>query len=107
MRCAAAAPSRQARQGLTLVELLVVLVIVGVVLGVAAPGPLAGRTRRPQREEIERLRRDAVLAGTPTTDTIAFGDRTVRATAWPSGLVLIDSLAGVATSSSGEVPDAR
>lgn len=91
---------------MTLVELLVVIAIIGIVLGVAVPTSLAGSGRRPQREEIERLRRIAVREGVPITDTIAFGRRTVRATAWPGGLVLIDS-AVPAAPRTPKVPDAQ
>jgi prepilin-type N-terminal cleavage/methylation domain-containing protein len=80
--------------GVTLVELLVALVILGLVAGVA--GLAAPPVRRPSagdvtRASIAQARRSALVSGQPVTTTILAGGQARVLTALPDGEVIADS----------------
>ncbi len=80
------------RVGMTLVELLVVLLILGVAAAVAAPAVRApAALTDPEGETVRRLRMRAQLERAPVTDTVTLGTGLAFLTVWPNGLVLADS----------------
>jgi type II secretory pathway pseudopilin PulG len=90
------------RRGATLVELMVLLVILGVVLVVTAPGHRRqSRGRTSARDVLDSLRWQATMKGRPATASLRDSGRVIRLTAWPDGLVLSD------TSQSAGTPLAR
>lgn len=74
-----------ARRGVTLLELMVVLVILAVSLAVV---PAFGRPRPVRRDERAELRREAIRSGARQTRTIRIADSMIVVTAWPDGRVM-------------------
>jgi len=91
------------RNGMTLIELIVVLAILGVLTAVAgvSTGMLVERPPVPgMSDTIAKVRTDAILRGRALTSTLIIDGRAVQVTALPDGSVLtrphasIDHLTG-------------
>lgn len=86
--------SRASRFGVTLVELVVVLAVLGTVAAVTAPAlpRQLDRSQGALRDSIAVARAVAASTGRPATRLVpASGAVPSIVTAWPSGLVLVDS----------------
>lgn len=79
--------------GVTLIELIVVLAILGLVASVAAPAFRAGApTAAHAKDAIRRIRAEARRTGKAASDTATIDGARRLVTAWPTGLVLLDSV---------------
>lgn len=87
---------RRARRGVTLVELLVVLAVLGVMTGVAGLAFGGERTEpAPDEAALDRIaaaRREAVVTGRSVSTTVMLGGRPRAVTAHADGRVLAESL---------------
>jgi prepilin-type N-terminal cleavage/methylation domain-containing protein len=86
------------RSGVTLVELIVVLAILGVIAGVttlafrtAQPGPRI----EPWASAVAQARRTAIDSARPVSLMIRIGDSLYAATALPDGSVVADRQLGI------------
>lgn len=82
------------RRGVTLIELIVTIAVLGVILGMSALS-LAGEkrtgdTKRPITGRIRALRSKAILAAAPQSATIDDSTGTFPVTALPDGRVITD-----------------
>lgn len=88
---------RAARRGVTLVELLVVIVLLGIIAGVSVLG--FARASTPARDDkrdrvlgpLAAARRNALRMGRPVTITIDDSSAVLSATALPDGSVVADA----------------
>ena len=97
------------RRGVTLLELLVVLVILGLVASLVAFAPAAVE-RVPAGEVEARVaaaRREALRSGAPVTIDITIDGHPHSLTALPDGSVIADPTLGVERLSGRLVGDAR
>jgi prepilin-type N-terminal cleavage/methylation domain-containing protein len=86
-------PSR----GVTLVELMVVLALLGVVAGVAGVA-LQSTSRVPENDAlaiVTAARTEALRTGRPVTVEVRLDGRPRAVTAWPDGSVIADESLGV------------
>lgn len=99
----------QSRAGVTLVELIVALAVLGIVLGITtlslARGHNTATARRSVSMDVRSLRSAAVRSGTVRTSILHDSTGAVLITAYPDGRVLgsirgMDRLAGVVQGSS-------
>jgi prepilin-type N-terminal cleavage/methylation domain-containing protein len=78
--------------GVTLVELLVVLVILGVMAGVVGlawrPGRWLGSTGADSAESLPVVRRRALASGRTIQAIVSIGGRAIHVLAFPDGRVL-------------------
>lgn len=102
-------PSRN-RAGVTLVELIVTLAVLGIVLGITtlslARGHNTVAARRSMAMDVRSLRAAAVTSGTVRTAILHDSTGAILTTAYPDGRVLgsingIDRLAGVVPATGG------
>lgn len=91
--------ARSVRAGLTLVELLVVLVLLALGAGLVAAGPVSGRRESAAidaREVVAQARRDAIRSGRITIRVRPSPSGfVIRIAAYPTGMVLVDSAIAV------------
>jgi prepilin-type N-terminal cleavage/methylation domain-containing protein len=84
--------------GITLVELLVVLVLIGVaasVVGLALGSASRPMVARSVRDEVNAARDSAIRSGHPLTLQMRGPDSGHAITALPDGLVIADSTLGI------------